>query len=532
MMTNADTNSVLIVEDDDPTAELERRAFARVGTNAVVVSKAVFAIELLRTQQFSAILLDYHLPGEDSWSIFEAADLMRPKIPVVLVTGQGSEIIASEAIERGIAAYVKKSGTCWDQLPTVVRRVTKLSADQERLRVTAALFRLQACSAQLADEARRKFLAGMSHEIRTPLSLIIGWAYLLEKTPLSEDQSRFLDNLQLAGRALLGIVNDVLDLSKIEAGKVSLENEPFDPVELLRSVNQMMSDSAKTKGIELSVSPGAEPPCRVKGDAPRLRQILVNLVNNAIKFTQTGLVTITVSYTRQSAECILMRCEVADTGMGIEPDSIQGLFQPFTQADAATTGRFGGTGLGLSISRSLVHLMSGTMGVESTVEVGSTFWFEIPLQSTMGSVAGPPQILEHSEPGAGCLEGVRVLVVDDDDIMQEILLRILDEQGAIVTCCSDGASALEHVNDRGAQLDIVLIDVRMPVLDGNEATRRIRGDLGQTLPIIGLTAGALFTERKQSLDAGMTDVITKPFDPRKMLSEVRRLVDEHRGALS
>jgi signal transduction histidine kinase len=297
MMADAHVNSskVLIVEDDDSTAELERRALARAGTDSITASKVASALELLEKQSFSAILLDYHLPDGDSWAVVEAAELKRPRIPVVLVTGQGDEIVAAQAIDRGVAAYVKKSGTCWDQLPGVLRRVTKFSAEKERLRVAAAKFRVMAWVAETANNAKTEFLAGMSHEIRAPLSLVIGWTYLLEKTPLSEDQRKCLDNIQLAGRALLGVVNNVLDLSKIEAGALSVENESIDLPELLRDLSQMLTESAHNKGIELIVLPVAEPLYTVKGDAPRLRQILVNLVSNAIKFTEAGHVSVKLS---------------------------------------------------------------------------------------------------------------------------------------------------------------------------------------------------------------------------------------------
>jgi signal transduction histidine kinase len=531
MMANDNTSSVLIVEDDEPTAELARRALVRAGTDVVIAFNVESALEFLEKQSCSAIFLDYHLPDGDPWAVFDAAELKLPKIPVVLVTGQGNELVASQAIERGVSAYVKKSATCWDQLPRLLRRVTKLSADQERLRAAAAKFRVMAWAADTANRAKSEFLAEMSHEIRTPLSLIIGWTYLLEKTHLSEDQHRLVGNIQLAGQALTGIVNNVLDLAKIEAGELSLENDPFDLPELLRNVREMLTDSAKTKGIELIVLPGAAPPCMVRGDAPRLRQILFNLVGNAIKFTEAGQVAVTVTCTKRGAECILMRCEVSDTGIGIEADSLQRVFRPFTQANASTTSRFGGTGLGLSISRSLVNAMGGTMGVVSNVAVGTTFWFEVPLELTMGNVAGPPQTIQtRAGQGVGWLDGVRVLVVDDCDIIHDLLRRILEEHGAIVTCCSDGATAVEYVHAHREQLDIILIDVQMPILDGNAATRRIRADLGVMLPIIGLTACALLSEQQHSLDAGMNNVITKPFDPQTILDEVRLLVGQAPGS--
>jgi len=515
-------NAVLIIEDDCATAELERRALAGRGTDTVIVSDVGHALGLLGERTFDAILLDYHLPDGDPWAVVAAAESKCPQIPVVVITGQGNELIASEAMTRGVAAYLKKSGTCWDQIPGIVDRVTALATKKESLRINEAQLRLKAEQAEKASKAKSEFLASMSHELRTPLSAVIGFGYLLDKSNLSEDQRRMVTNIQAAGRALLGVINDVLDLSKIEAGEMSLENEPLDLPALMLSVMQMLGQQAKDKGIELIVPPLAELPCKVTGDASRLRQVIVNLVNNAIKFTEAGNVVVTVICTEQDAEHILMRCEVKDSGIGIEADALQRLFQAFTQADASITRRFGGTGLGLSIARRLVNLMGGEIGVTSTVEVGSTFWFEIALQRAP-SVPVAPRALRTDE--LERLDGLRALVVDDSELNQEIVRRILEGQGAIVTCCSDGASAVELLGAQQRQFDVVLMDVQMPTLDGNEATRCIRHQLGlTTLPIIGLTAGALVSDRDRSLEAGMNDLIGKPFDTQALFRKVRLLV--------
>src|SRR6202167_5042994 len=234
--------------------------------------------------------------------------------------------------------------------------------------------------AEHANSAKSEFLANMSHEIRTPLNAVIGLGYLLEHTTLSEDQRQLLTKIQFGGRALLGVINNVLDLSKIEAGEMSLEDEPFDLPKLIRDLGQMLAPQASAKGIELLVQAAAALPRMVKGDASRLRQILTNLVGNSIKFTEFGHVELKIFCTEQNSERIRLRCTVQDTGIGIEPEALERLFTPFTQADASTTRRFGGTGLGLSIARRFGELMGGEIGVTSTVTVGSTFWIEIPLR--------------------------------------------------------------------------------------------------------------------------------------------------------
>jgi PAS domain S-box-containing protein len=521
--------------------------------------------------------------------------------------------------------------------------------------------------AEQASSAKSEFLANMSHEIRTPLNAVIGLGYLLEHTMLSEDQRQLLAKIQFGGRALLGVINNVLDLSKIEAGEMSLEDEPFDLPELVRDLGQLLGPQAAAKGIELLVQCAPSLPQIVSGDAGRLRQILTNLLGNSIKFTATGHVELKAFSTELNADRLRLRCTIQDTGIGIEPAAIEKLFMPFTQADASTTRRFGGTGLGLSIARRFIELMGGEIGVTSVAGVGSTFWIEIPLRvahdadaavgkhglriliadsggvspdclATMTRALGwnpqlaesgeqllaimnatspsewpdvlmtrlhlhdmdahqmlarlekdcvegelPPAIVVSDSAGsyidhgpllrstdillarpvtssalfnavnstvskrvdsldrvlqctnfdelrAQWLAGVRILVVDDSDINLEVAQRILEKQGASVTTCSDGLSAVEHIRCHHQALDVVLMDVQMPNLDGNETTRRIRGELQQTtLPIVALTAGALVAERQRALDAGMNDFISKPFDPQALIRKVRRLVEKARG---
>jgi len=288
------------------------------------------------------------------------------------------------------------------------------------------------------------------------------------------------------------------------------------------SVVQMLGQQAKDKGVELIVPPLAELPSRVTGDASRLRQVIVNLVNNAIKFTEAGHVVVSVNCTERDSEHVLVRCEVKDSGIGIEADALQRLFQAFSQADPTITKRFGGTGLGLSIARRLVKLMGGDIGVTSTVGVGSTFWFEITLERASSRPTSAPRDLRTDEHER--LYGLRALVVDDSELNQEIVRRILEGQGATVTYCFDGASAVELLKAQQQEFDVVLMDVQMPVLDGNEATRQIRR-LGLTaLPIIGLTASALLADRDHSLKAGMNDLIGKPFDRETLARKLRLLV--------
>ncbi len=390
--------------------------------------------------------------------------------------------------------------------------------------------------AERANAAKSEFLANMSHEIRTPLNSVIGLGYLLEQTTLSEEQRAFLRKINFAGGTLLSVINNVLDLSKIEAGEMLLEDGTLDLKDLVQSIGQMLAPSAEAKGIALAVRCAADLPSRLRGDATRLGQIATNLVNNAIKFTEQGQVALHLSCSSPAADGISVRLSVRDSGIGIAPEALARLFKPFSQADTSTTRRFGGTGLGLSIARRLVELMGGEIGVTSTPGVGSEFWVEVPLRLAYPSdpviVALPAPAA--SPPGAHSLKGVKILVVDDCDINREVAQLILRRYGATVATGSTGAEALERLRQTPDAFDIVLMDVQMPDMDGNEAARRIRTELQLTLPIIALTAGALVSERERSLQAGMNDFLTKPFEPVALIGIVRRylLTGTRYGAVS
>ncbi len=312
--------------------------------------------------------------------------------------------------------------------------------------------RLAMDHADRANKAKSEFLANMSHEIRTPLNAVIGLGYLLGQSPLNADQRQFVAKIEFAGRSLLSVVNNVLDLSKIEAGEMLLEEERFDLPELLTDIGQLLLPQVSAKGIELMAQVAPSLPRWVKGDAARLRQILTNLVNNAIKFTAEGCVTVEAWCTELEASRIRLRCEVRDTGIGIDPIVMERLFTPFTQADASTTRRFGGTGLGLSIARRFVDLMGGEIGVTSTVAVGSTFWFEIPLELA-ADVGAPSNDLS--------LPGLRILVADAAGEAQEGLGAVVRALGWTpdITASVDELQMDLAAHCTGQIIDVLILDL-------------------------------------------------------------------------
>ncbi len=383
--------------------------------------------------------------------------------------------------------------------------------------------------AEQANRAKSEFLANMSHEIRTPMNAVIGLAFLLGKTPLDDEQSDLLAKLKLGSKSLLLVLNNVLDLSKIEAGELIVERRAFDLHALLAELPEMLAVQAQAKGLSFEIDEATDLPAALEGDATRLNQVLTNLLSNAIKFTEQGGVSLRVNQVAATPSQATLCFAVRDTGIGIAIDVQEQLFAPFAQADASITRRFGGTGLGLSIVKRLVKLMGGDVHVDSAPGVGSEF--SVTLQFALASLeelelpeAGP------TLPGKYVLPGVRILLVDDSDINLEVTRRILEAEGARVRVASNGQQAVELLKAQPDAVDIVLMDVQMPVLDGYDATRRIRGDLGlQDLPIIALTAGALSSERQRSAAAGMDDYIVKPFDAQQLMRSVLRHVQPPGG---
>ena len=392
---------------------------------------------------------------------------------------------------------------------------------EERLRQASA-------AAAAANAAKSEFLAHMSHEIRTPMNAVLGLAQVLEREPLAPAQRDMVGRIRGAGQSLLAILNDVLDLSKIEAGQLRIEPRPFDLRALLANLDSLMGQAARAKGLALRIEPPALPPGQLRGDGLRIEQILINLVSNAIKFTERGEVSVRVRTDEVEEAQLRVHAEVRDTGIGIAPEAQARLFAPFTQADAGIARRFGGTGLGLSICKRLVELMGGAIGVRSQPGLGSTFWFELPLERVAGSEpasAAIPAPAAASASGSR-LAGMHVLVVDDSAMNRDLVQRALALEGAEATLAADGQQAIELLRGRPRAFDAVLMDVQMPVLDGLSATRRIRDELGlAALPVIAFTAGVGADQQAAARAAGADDVLPKPMDLEQMTLLLLRWVE-------
>ncbi len=361
--------------------------------------------------------------------------------------------------------------------------------------------------AEKANKSKSEFLANMSHEIRTPMNAIIGFSHIALKRNPSPRIEGYLDKIHLSGQHLLGIINNILDFSKIEAGKLDIERRRFTLDEVMNTLTSITANAIYEKGLEFNIDIDPALTIPLKGDPLRLGQILINLTNNAIKFTTQGCVNVSAKLKQESEGQLQLYFEVQDSGIGMTAAQQEKLFNAFQQAEISTSRTHGGTGLGLVISKQLTELMGGKIGITSTPGQGSTFWFTIQLEHDQTAVAQTSH-----ERCALTLSGAHILIVDDNMLNQQIAQELLQESGITTELANDGLEAVDMVNT--GNFDGVLMDVQMPILDGLEATRLIRiSTNSKALPIIAMTANATEQERKRCLSAGMDDFIAKPIQP-------------------
>ena len=390
-------------------------------------------------------------------------------------------------------------------------------------------------AAQQASRAKSEFLANVSHEIRTPMNGVLGVAELLAGTPLTDEQRGLTETIKTSAEALLIILNDILDLSKVEAGRIDLEEVEFDVRACVQEVTRLLAPRAAERHLDLALLVPGEVPTVLRGDPGRIRQVLLNLLGNAVKFTDAGSVVVRLAIVEEHDDSVHVRFSVRDTGIGIPAEARDRLFDPFTQVDTSTTRRFGGTGLGLAISHRLVSQMGGEIGLESVPGAGSTFWFTLPLRKsavveaidTVPNVSVPDASTvpptDPSAPHGASTSSMRILLAEDNDVNRLVAVKALEKLGHSVSVVGDGKEAVDAWFEE--HFDLILMDCQMPEMDGYDAAHAIRAaeaEVGGHVPIIALTANVMKGDREQCIAAGMDDHIGKPLQ----LKELRQVIDQ------
>ena len=482
----------------------------------------------------------------------ELATLTYPELTPVRWRAMEARLIEEQVLTQGFSdvyekEYVRKDGAIIpvelrvfllrdqkgapEAMWAVVRDISARKEAQAQVLEINRLLDAARRQAEAANRAKSEFLANMSHEIRTPMNAIIGLGHLALRTALTPQQRDYLNNVKAAADGLLQLLNDLLDLSKIEAGKLELEEIPFSLQLILEHLLTLVGVGAAAKGVRLRFVTHPDSPPYLVGDPLRLEQILLNLLGNAVKFTPCGEVELTVTPVAWKGEGITMEFAVRDTGIGLTREQISHLFHPFSQADGSTTRRFGGTGLGLAICRRLVGLMGGEIGVTSEPGKGSTFTCTARF---LRGVTAAVEVEEPPDQGAirKALKGRRILVVDDQEINRQILLELLAQVGALVTLAADGKQAVAVALASTDSFDAVLMDLQMPELDGYGATLRLRERWSlEQLPIIAMTAHVMKEERERCLAGGMNDHLSKPVNPDRLYSCLMRWLRSAGGEL-
>lgn len=392
----------------------------------------------------------------------------------------------------------------------------------ENLKITQIELQQAKEEAESNSHAKGEFLAHLSHEIRTPLNAIVGLISILKQEPFSDNQLDLLTKLEGASLNLVALASGVLDVSKIEAGAMELDNSTFSVTELLQSVSDVMTGAAVHKNLELVLYKDPQVPDRLKGDVNKLRQILVNLAGNSIKFTERGQVKVSITADHVDSKRCMLRFLVQDTGIGMDQTMVKSIFRSYSQGDPSISKRYGGTGLGLSLSQRLVELMGGNISVASTPGRGSLFSFTLGMDLST-ELLGTVQTQEPGYNKTETLKGIKVLAVDDNTMNLFVLRKILENHGAQVQIAENGKTAVEVLSEPGhSGIDVCLMDIQMPEMDGMEACRMIRNVLGLTeLPIVALTAGALAKDHAMALQSGMNKVLTKPLQVGEVVNTVR-----------
>ncbi|WP_338764409.1 response regulator [Bernardetia sp. ABR2-2B] len=536
------TSSILYVDDEESNLRIFKSSFRRHYTIFTAISGKE-GLEVLESNDIQLVISDQKMPEMTGVEFLErVAENFPNTVRIILTAYSDTEDIMRAINKCGIFRYLVKPWNKDEMLLTIDKALETYSLRTENRQLVNALksvnedleskvkertSELMATNedlkrakeqAEAATKTKEQFLSTMSHEIRTPLNAIIGMTHLLKNDNLEGEMAENIEILEFSAQNLLSLINSVLDISKMEAGKMAFEQAEFDLPTLIQNTVEIFKARADEKNILLRSNIDKAIPKSLLGDSTRLSQILNNLIGNAIKFTEEGTVTITVRLLHHKTEKVELLFAVSDTGIGISPEKINSIFDDFSQAEEDTSRKYGGTGLGLAITKQLVELQGGRINVMSTMMVGSTFSFQL------GFKIGKVQAISTNLPDATNiknLKGVNVLIVEDNKVNQILVKKFLNNWGAKYQIAENGQIAVDLFKENN--FDVVLMDLQMPVMDGYESARQIRfleKESNKFTPIIALTASTLLNERERIVQVGMNDFLSKPFNPNELYQKI------------
>jgi len=508
---------IVLIDDDPDDLDLISDLLDESGFNSVKiirVDNALDGLTEIQKQDATVYLLDYRLGAVSGLDILRQLNPLKIERPIILLTGMDDRETDLAAMDAGAWDFLSKERLTAETLERSIRYCVRRADDLEKLRL-AEKAKVERDAAEAASRAKSEFLAHMSHEIRSPLTGILGFAKLASDTQVSDkERFEFIDIIKKSGDHLLRVVNDILDLSKVEQGRLEVESREFDWMKAVEDIAQIFRATAASKGLSLHVELPSQLTRFMSGDEHRFRQVLMNLLNNAIKFTGAGFVKIKANHESDSNSLVF---DVVDSGIGMSESEQARIFQPFTQANPSLSRRFGGSGLGLHLSKSIAEAMGGELGLhQSGPNQGSTFRFVLPnvlVQSQTAATQEDIDTIRFEDD-----KKMRVLLVEDSSDNRMLVKHFLKSENVELSFASNGRDGAEAA--LASDYDVVLMDIQMPVMDGYEATQFLRSQ-GYDRPIIALTAHAFNEERDRALAAGFSDFVSKPIQPAQLIAKLK-----------